>query len=54
METTTKERRTMTFNQQLIQGLWNSRNRESDTPEQRENLRTWLRQCIRRERSRNR
>lgn len=34
------------FNASLIEGLWRARNRETDTPEQREVLRRWLRQSI--------
>lgn len=42
----------MTLNQGLIEGLWKARNRPSDTPEQRETLRCYLRQCVRIERAR--
>ena len=40
------------LNQGLIEGLWKARNRPTDTPEQRETLRRWLRQCVRVEKAR--
>lgn len=42
------------LNQALIEGLWKARNRETDTTEQRQSLRAWLRQCVRCERAKRR
>lgn len=40
----------MRVNLLLIEGLWAARNRATDTPEQRETLRSWLRQAVQVER----
>jgi hypothetical protein len=52
METTTNREDTMTFNQQLIVGLWNIRNRDPLGSDFRQQTRDWLRQTIRLERKR--